>query len=425
MSHFSEFDTTMSRRSLLTALAVNGVAAAVGGSAHAAGLGMAVAPHKRVQRLFFTSQGKTAVINADGSGLHYFDFHVPGQATWQPGPFFSDGKRVVFLSMEPRRDGPGRPFEEYYTQTPTHLWIYDLDSKALTEIATRERMAVFYTPALLVSDERILVQVVRNKVGQIFSMNLDGTDAKEFTRAGEGLPYGLSLSPDRRRVAYHLATQVGYQVWTADVTGGDRVRVAAHPDHLYFGTYWSPDGQWILYQDCHYKEDLGHDNSDVCIGRADGSEHTVLTQGQAAWFLATYGDPKNHGRGSNQPSWTHDGCILFPRRLSDSRSAWEFQSQRPDTDHFNREFKPELARGGTEICRLDPRDGSMTALTSPGAGVWDFRCYESFDGRHIAFCRAETGGSPDLWMMDSNGRNPRRIARGFRNRGADHPQWLP
>jgi TolB protein len=45
----------------------------------------------------------------------------------------------------------------------------------------------------------------REIVGQIFSMNLDGTGAREFTRAGEGLPYGLSLSPDGRRVAFHLA----------------------------------------------------------------------------------------------------------------------------------------------------------------------------------------------------------------------------
>src|SRR5262249_10893136 len=123
-------------------------------------------------RFFFTSQGKTALMNADGTGLRYFDFEVPGQATLQPGPFLSDGRRVIFLSMEPRRDGPGRPFEEYYTQTPTHLWIYDLDRDSLTEITTRDRLAVFYTPALLVSDDRILVQVVRNKVGQIFSMNL-------------------------------------------------------------------------------------------------------------------------------------------------------------------------------------------------------------------------------------------------------------
>src|SRR5437660_1704513 len=133
---------------------------------------------KTPPRIFFTSQDKTAMMNADGRGLRYFDFKVPDQVTWQPGPFLSDGKRVIFLSMEKRRDGPGRPFDEYYTQTPTHLWLYDLEDDTLTEIATRDRLAVFYTPALLVSDDRILVQVVRDRVGQIFSMNLDGSDSK-------------------------------------------------------------------------------------------------------------------------------------------------------------------------------------------------------------------------------------------------------
>src|SRR5262249_1038742 len=67
----------------------------------------------RRARFFFTSKGKTGLVNADGSGLRYFEFDKPGQATWQPGPMFADGRRVIFLSMEPRRDGPGRPFEEY------------------------------------------------------------------------------------------------------------------------------------------------------------------------------------------------------------------------------------------------------------------------------------------------------------------------
>src|ERR1044072_9075367 len=74
-------------------------------------------------RLLFTSQGKTGLIRADGSALRYFDFQVHGQATWQPSFSFSDGRRIVFLSMEPRRDGPARPFDEYYTQTPTHIWV--------------------------------------------------------------------------------------------------------------------------------------------------------------------------------------------------------------------------------------------------------------------------------------------------------------
>ena len=54
-------------------------------------------------RFFFTSQGKTALVNADGSGLRYFHFDKPGQATWQPAAIFPDGRRVIFLSMEPRR----------------------------------------------------------------------------------------------------------------------------------------------------------------------------------------------------------------------------------------------------------------------------------------------------------------------------------
>ena len=89
------------------------------------------------------------------------------------------------------------------------------------------------------------------------------------------------------------------------------------------------------------------------------------------WFAATYGDPKTRGGGSNVPAWTRDGSILFPRRLPGSKVPWEYQPQRPDVDHFNRDFKPELARGGTEICRLDPRDGRVTrphAERSAGLG---------------------------------------------------------
>jgi TolB protein len=375
-------------------------------------------------RLLFTSQRKTGIVDADGSRLQYFDFKIPGQATWQSGPSFADGKRVVFLSMEPRRDGPGRPFDEYYTQTPTHLWVHDLESGALDEICVKDRLAAFVTPALLLGNDRILVQVVRKKVGQIYNVLLDGTDAREFTRAGEGLPYGLSLSPDGRRVAFHLASPQGYQVWTSDIDGSNRLRLAGQRDHLYFGTHWSPDGTWILYVDCLHRQDPGHDWADVCIGRADGSEHRVITSGQAMWFAATYGDPMTRGGGSNVPVWTRDGSILFPRRLPESKVAWEFQPQRPDVDHFNRDYKPELAHGGTEICRLDPRDGRVSVLTHSDPPVWDFRASESPDGKQVVFCRAATGGAPAIWVADADGKMPHLITRGQEDRGADHPCWL-
>jgi TolB protein len=226
-------------------------------------------------------------------------------------------------------------------------------------------------------------------------------------------------------VAFHLASPQGYQVWIADVDGSHRVRVAAHPDHLYFGTSWSSDGRWIVYVDCLYRKDPGHDWADVCIGRDDGSEHRVLTSGQAMWFAATYGDPKTKGGGSNLPAWTHDGAILFPRRTSGAKVAWEFQPNRKDVDHFNRDYKPELALGGTEICRLDPREGTQTALTHSNPPTWDFRASQSSDGKHIVFCRAATGEASAIWVMDPSGENQRLVTRGLEDRGADHPRWLP
>jgi TolB protein len=329
------------------------------------------------------------------------------------------------LSMEARRDGPGRPFGEYYHQTPTHIWAYDLDRGELTELANKDRIAPFYTPQLLLKNERILVQVVQKSHCQVMNMNLDGTDAREFTGIDEGMPYGMSLSPDGNRVAFHLAGPRGYEIWTSDVFGGNRVLVAGSPDHLYFGPSWSPDGQWLVYQDCQFKSDPGHDWSDVCIGRPVGGEHRVLTEGQTAWFCASYGPKDNHGGGSNTPSWTRDGKILFPRRTPTAKVAWEFQDNRPDTDHFNRDFKPESAKGGTEICAISPDDYATTRLTHSDPPVWDFRTAESPDGGRIAFCRCATGESPALWIMDRDGGNQRMLTRGLDDKGADFPRWSP
>ena len=395
-----------------------------GGMAAAAGCSLIPDGGVEPERLFFTASGKTCVIDSQGQGFHELEVSAPGQVTWQPAGFLEDG-RVLLLSMEARRDGPGRPFDEYYHQTPTHVWAYDLDRKSLQELATRDRLAPFYAPQLMLQGGRILMQVIRTRPGQTFNMRLDGSDAREFTGPDEGLPYGYSLSPDGQRVAFHLASREGYQIWTCDTRGGNRVKVAAQPGHLYFGPSWSPNGQWLVFQDCHAPVDPGHDWSDVCVCRPDGTGFRMLTEGQSMWFAATYGTASHRGGGSNVPVWTQDGHILVPLRIPGSRVPWEYQSQRPDTDHFNRDFKPAQARGGTAIARIDPQTGSIVFLTPRAEGVWDFRCTESPDGHRIAFCRAETGGVPRLWVMDRKGRHSQEIHAGIGTGGLDHPRWLP
>ena len=360
-----------------------------------------------------------------GEAPHYIDFDVPLQETWQPCAFFPDGQRVLFLSMEARRDGPGRPFAEYYHKTPTHCWIYDVESGDLEEVVSRERRAPFETPQLLMGDERLLLQVVRDEGGQVFNVALDGTDAQPFTQLGEGLPYGFSLSPDGQRVAYHLASPQGYQIWTSDAYGQQRRLIAADSDRLFFGPQFSPDGTWLAFMGCAHRDDLGHDWADVYIARPDGSEMRALTGGQVAWFAATYGPPQRSGGGSNIVAWTPDGEIIVPYRSPQAQVPWVYQAHRPDVDHFNREFDGQGARGGVQIVRLDTTDGARRALTPLREGIWDFRSSMSSDGTQLIFCRAQTGASPSIWVADSEGDYAREVTWGLDAEGADHPRFLP
>ena len=238
------------------------------------------------------------------------------------------------------------------------------------------------------------------------------------------MPYGFNLSPDRTRVAFHLGGGEGYQVWTSDLEGKQRIRIAAKPGHLYFGPSWSPDGRSIAFVDCQPGEEPGHDWADLCVARADGSGYRNVTTGKQMWFYATYGDLKTRGGGSNLLGWTTNGEILFPRRFAGSEVAWRFQAARPDVDHFNRDYHPELAHGGTEICLLNPVTGRAVGISKASRPFWDFRPTQSRDGRLIAFCRATTGHAPELWVMNSDGSNARLITRGIEDRGVEYPRWL-
>jgi TolB protein len=201
--------------------------------------------------------------------------------------------------------------------------------------------------------------------------------------------------------------------------------VARHPDRLFFGPRWSPDGAWLVFQGCRFKEDPGHDWADLYLARPDGSECRAVTTDCRQWFGTSYGSPATRGGGSELPEWSPDGqTVTYTRAVAGARTAWEFQPQRPDTDHFNREYRPDLARGGTELCLLNPFTGATRVLTPHEPGVWNFRARWSPDGTHIAFCRARVGEPAELWVMRADGSSARLLTRGDASMGADHPRWM-
>jgi Tol biopolymer transport system component len=368
-------------------------------------------------------------MNIRDRDFRLLDFQRPNDFGWGASAFFKDQRRIIVMSLE-RGDWGNKSFYEYYHKIRTHLWIHDLESGSLTEIATKQRLENFYAPScLLPGEERMIAQVItENGKARLFSMDLDGSNAQQIIGYGEGFPYGATVSPDGKRLAFHLAGPAphSYRVFTSDLDGRNRTLVAGQTGHLYFGYDWSPNGDWILYQDCEPKTDPGHDWSDICIARPDGSEHKILTQGKSQWFGASWGTAKNPGGGSNMPKWSPDGSsILFSQKLPGSKTPWEPQPQRKDTDHFNRDYKPEAARGAAVLSRIHVNDGSIATLSHNEHPQWEMYPDWSRDGKEIIFCRAAVGEAPAIWVMDTDGKHARFLTRGLHDQGAIHPRWLP
>lgn len=354
------------------------------------------------------------MINLDGSGERYLDFDIPGQVNWQLGPQFQDGRHFIAHSFEDARTWLG--------DVQSHIWLYDMHTESLTEIATKERLAPFLLCSILLEDSgRMVASPVIDGEQQAVTMNLDGTDAQPVTKPGDGFAYGVALSPDRTRLALHITP---YVIWTIGLDGKNQTTVASQKDHLYFGPVWSPDGEWLAYLDCYTPTDPGHDWATLCIGRPDGSEHRVVSE-YRHWFGTSYGSPETRGGGSNITRWSPDGsALLYTRALPGSRTAWQFQPQRPDTDHFNRDYLPDEARGGTELCLLNPLTGDTQELTHNDPPLWDFRGEWSPDGKQMVFSRVATGQPCELWVMEADGSNQRFLTRGSNNMGADFGRWL-
>ena len=373
-------------------------------------------------RLLFNSHGRLGVFDLNDSRVWYPRVDVPGMASWGWGPVFADRRRVIVAGYEPGKAWEGN--------IRVHLWIYDLEEdRLLEEIARKNRPAPFMVCShILPGEDRLVVNPIIDGKQRVWTMALDGSDPREITRAEDGFVYCVQISPDGQKMAYHatmLADRDSYCIFVADLDGGNRVEVASAPGHLYFGPIWSPDGKWLIYQDCHYRDDPGHDWADLCLGSRDGSINRKVTKGQRQWFATSYGDPETRGSGSNMAQWTPDGKrVTYTRAAPGSRTAWPYQVERPDTDHFNRDYYPEDARGGTAICLLDPFTGEETEFISCASRVWNFRAAWSPDGSMFAFCRAEVGSPSGLWLVHADGSAPRMLTDGYGHKGADHPMWV-
>lgn len=379
--------------------------------------------------IVFTGRGRSGFLNPDrrlewigpdGRGLRAVPVPQDPGAGFGIYGYFRDS-RALLQSLTLPEGWQSQTFDEYYPRSRTRVWAADLASGRLEELCTRERLSSFYSPVCLLPGEaRMAVTVLLNGKSVLYTMNLDGTEARALTGPDEFV-YGVSLSPDGTRFAFHS----NYRIHTCRLDGSDRREWAAGRGVIYFGSSWSPDGEWVLFQACDSKQDPAHDWSRIGIVSTRSAEVRWLTAPAAAWFGASYGEPGNPGGGSNQPQWAPGGPlrVLYVRRMPGAVPPWVFAAGRRDTDHFNRDYRPDAAQGGTHLATVDVATGKESHLTPPRARVWDFRPQYSPDGRRVCFLRAPVGQSPELWLVQANGAQARMLTRGLRGAGCEHPSW--
>ena len=426
----------MTRRELLAAAGAGalGMTAlgrlALGQVGSVAGSGPQVSKEKDVGTpswtdvIFYISAARVGAILPDGSRECYPEFSAPNQVYWGLGYVFPDGRHAVLYSEEPPRN-PNAAFDDKdgKAHVQTHQWRYDFVTREMQEIALPSGAGVI---GLLPGGERFLVMENTDNVARLYATDLDGRKHDEYYTS-PGYAYCCTLSPDGRKVAFHITGGPFpvYAICVVTLANKACTVIANDPAWLYFGPTWSPDGQWVLYQRCAHREDPGHDRSDLCLTRADGSEHRLLTKGQSHWFAAAMGTPELKGSGSNLPACSPDGrhiaCTLL---LPDSRTAWPYRVGQPDLDHFNRDYRPELARGGTRVCLIDPKTAEIAAITHDDPPTWYVRPAWSPDSKRLAVGRADVGRQPELWVINADVAHSHPLTRGIDGLGADHCRWV-
>ncbi len=267
-------------------------------------------------------------------------------------------------------------------------------------------------------DFEIIFDSSRDGNNEIYLIKADGTELFRLTYhpARDVEP---AWSPDGRSIVFVSERDGNAEIYRMDPEGKDLTRLTYDPAPDVAPRY-SPDGRHIVWAS-------GREGSlDIHMMNADGSNIRRIT---------------THPGDENKPAFAPDGDrIVFqatidaagnprgvdlfvldlvaggePQRLNDFRSFDDEPDWSPDGSRIAFSSARDSI-GGREIfvmAAVGTGEGPITS--SPGA---DRHPRWSPDGSMILF-RSDRAGAPDLYVMDIDGSNVRRITR----RGARRADW--
>jgi dipeptidyl aminopeptidase/acylaminoacyl peptidase len=167
-----------------------------------------------------------------------------------------------------------------------------------------------------------------------------------------------NISFDGQRVAFGSYRSGAPEIYVADATGENAVRLTSRRAAVAGSPRFSPDGTWIVFD-----SRLPGEQADIFVMSADG------------------GPPRNlssHPSTDTVPTWSRDGrFIYFHSNRSGSSQVWKMRADGSDPQ--------QITRGGEYIA------------------------YESVDGDAIFYAKSDTAPDNSLWTAGSSGGDERML----------------
>lgn len=241
---------------------------------------------------------------------------------------------------------------------------------------------------------------------------------------GEGAHFSPRWSPDGSRIAY-ISTESGGgpELHVRWMESGASANITALPESP-GGISWSPDGSQIAYTARVPAKPVSLGSAPPKPEGAEWKAPPSITD------KVTY---RIDGAGYLKPGFTQIFVVSAtggaPRQLtSGDRNHSGSLEWAPDGSRIlisgNRDEDWELAGIDSEIYAIDLASGAITALTDRDGP--DFSPQVSPDGRRIAYLGVDDESKAyhqsELYLMDSDGSNKRRIAASF-DRDFDSIEW--
>ena len=265
-------------------------------------------------------------------------------------------------------------------------WLLDIAQGELTNVTQVERVSHYNAASFAPNGKKLLMTSLVNGTSKPYIMELDGSKKTDVSGGSNGFTYGFNASPDGKRVCYHE----NYQVYLANADGSDKTHIdTGHPFN--FAPTWSPDGNGLLFVSGE------HYNCHPHVVRADGSGLRKIADRAGYRGATEFLDvPDFHGGSSDTPVWSSDGKSIYFTAKVDSRI--------------------ELFRATL--------DGANERLTFSNAGTTHYHPRPSPDGRLLLY-GSKRDGVRNLYVRNLSTNSERPITRLATGHAAMWPHWQP